>query len=60
MHPRKSQSQSCRERTHKGFACVARCKAEGIKQRVGRCHKGHAIAHGPQPPHINPTPPTDT
>eukprot|EP00955_Chlamydomonas_euryale_P078631 363185-Chlamydomonas_euryale.AAC.7 len=24
---------------------------EGIKQRVGRCHKRHAIAHGPEPPH---------
>eukprot|EP00955_Chlamydomonas_euryale_P038161 351012-Chlamydomonas_euryale.AAC.12 len=22
-----------------------------MKQRAGRCHKGHAIAHGPEPPH---------
>eukprot|EP00955_Chlamydomonas_euryale_P035990 350290-Chlamydomonas_euryale.AAC.4 len=28
------------------YACVERSKAEGIKQRVGPCHKGHAIAHG--------------
>eukprot|EP00955_Chlamydomonas_euryale_P050118 354465-Chlamydomonas_euryale.AAC.3 len=54
------------ERTHEGYACVRtnthveRSKAQGIKQRAGRCHKGHATAHGPEPPHINPTPPTRT
>eukprot|EP00955_Chlamydomonas_euryale_P012275 131977-Chlamydomonas_euryale.AAC.2 len=45
-----SQSHSYRERTHDGYACVERSKAEGIKQRAGRCHNGHAIAHGPEPP----------
>eukprot|EP00955_Chlamydomonas_euryale_P061503 358057-Chlamydomonas_euryale.AAC.4 len=54
------QSQSYRERTHEGYARVERSKTEGIKQRVGRCHKGHAIAHGIEPPHTNPTPPTGT
>eukprot|EP00955_Chlamydomonas_euryale_P023875 251152-Chlamydomonas_euryale.AAC.13 len=29
--------------------------AEEINQRTGRCHKGHTIAHGPEPPHINTT-----
>eukprot|EP00955_Chlamydomonas_euryale_P021777 229897-Chlamydomonas_euryale.AAC.10 len=28
--------------------------AEGIKQRAGHCHKGHAIAYGPEPPHTPP------
>eukprot|EP00955_Chlamydomonas_euryale_P096649 365025-Chlamydomonas_euryale.AAC.13 len=28
-----------------GSACVEHNKAEGIKQRARRCHKGHAIAH---------------
>eukprot|EP00955_Chlamydomonas_euryale_P056445 356420-Chlamydomonas_euryale.AAC.2 len=37
--------QSCGERTHEGHASVERSKAEGIKQRAGHCHEGHAIAH---------------
>eukprot|EP00955_Chlamydomonas_euryale_P080186 363391-Chlamydomonas_euryale.AAC.6 len=53
-----SQSQSYRERTHKGYACVEHSMAEGIKQRAGHCQKGHAIADGPEPPHTNPTRPT--
>eukprot|EP00955_Chlamydomonas_euryale_P027469 289601-Chlamydomonas_euryale.AAC.1 len=28
---------------------------KGMKQRAERCHKGNATAHGPEPPHINPT-----
>eukprot|EP00955_Chlamydomonas_euryale_P074745 362120-Chlamydomonas_euryale.AAC.6 len=44
-----SLSQLYGERTHGGYACVERSKAEGIKQRGGCCHKGHAIAHGPEP-----------
>eukprot|EP00955_Chlamydomonas_euryale_P044899 353000-Chlamydomonas_euryale.AAC.3 len=55
-----SHSQSCRERTHERHACVERSKAEGFKQRAGRCHKRHAIAHGPEPPHSHPTTPTRT
>eukprot|EP00955_Chlamydomonas_euryale_P042173 352225-Chlamydomonas_euryale.AAC.4 len=35
-----------RKQTHEGFASVERSKAEGIKQRAGGCHKGHASAHG--------------
>eukprot|EP00955_Chlamydomonas_euryale_P111888 366097-Chlamydomonas_euryale.AAC.1 len=46
-----SQSQSDREQTHEGHACVERRKAEGIKQRAGRCHKGNATACSPEPPH---------
>eukprot|EP00955_Chlamydomonas_euryale_P090195 364520-Chlamydomonas_euryale.AAC.3 len=49
-----------RERTHEGYACVKRSKTEGIKQRAGRCHKGNATAHGPEPPHTTPTLPTGT
>eukprot|EP00955_Chlamydomonas_euryale_P109895 365965-Chlamydomonas_euryale.AAC.7 len=37
--------QSYRERTHEGYACVECSMAEGIKQRAGHCHKGHANAH---------------
>eukprot|EP00955_Chlamydomonas_euryale_P102064 365390-Chlamydomonas_euryale.AAC.23 len=55
-----SQSQTFRELTHKGYACVERSMAKGIKQRAGHCHKGQAIAYGPEPSHINPTPPTRT
>eukprot|EP00955_Chlamydomonas_euryale_P051346 354857-Chlamydomonas_euryale.AAC.30 len=36
-----------------GYACVERSKTQGIKQRAGRL--GHATAHGPEPPHTNPT-----
>eukprot|EP00955_Chlamydomonas_euryale_P029949 315781-Chlamydomonas_euryale.AAC.1 len=46
-----SDSQNDGEQTREGCACVERSKAEEIKQQVGRCHKGHAIAHGPEPPH---------
>eukprot|EP00955_Chlamydomonas_euryale_P068756 360210-Chlamydomonas_euryale.AAC.14 len=53
-----TQSQGYRERIREGNACVEGSKAEGIKQRAGCCHKGHAIAHGPEPPHTHPTPPT--
>eukprot|EP00955_Chlamydomonas_euryale_P002363 25681-Chlamydomonas_euryale.AAC.4 len=53
----RSQSPSHWKWTHRGYARVERSKAERIKQRVGRCHRGHAIAHGPEPPHTNPTPP---
>eukprot|EP00955_Chlamydomonas_euryale_P058896 357234-Chlamydomonas_euryale.AAC.8 len=46
-----AEAKSNRERTQEGHACVEHSKAEGIKQRVGRCHKGHAIAHPiPIPP----------
>eukprot|EP00955_Chlamydomonas_euryale_P116431 366416-Chlamydomonas_euryale.AAC.8 len=31
-----SQSQSYRERTYAGYACVERSQAEGIKQQAGR------------------------
>eukprot|EP00955_Chlamydomonas_euryale_P062227 358313-Chlamydomonas_euryale.AAC.12 len=55
-----SQSDFYRERTHEGFTCDERSKAEGIKQGAGRCHKGHAVAHGPEPPHTNPAPSTGT
>eukprot|EP00955_Chlamydomonas_euryale_P018929 201872-Chlamydomonas_euryale.AAC.7 len=58
-HPTsQSQSQSYRERTHEGYACVERSEVEGINQRAGRCHKGHAIVQGPEPPPTNPTPPS--
>eukprot|EP00955_Chlamydomonas_euryale_P113355 366212-Chlamydomonas_euryale.AAC.19 len=53
-------SQSYGERAHKGYACVERSKTEGIKQRAGRRHKGHAAVHSPEPPHTKPTPPTRT
>eukprot|EP00955_Chlamydomonas_euryale_P063697 358750-Chlamydomonas_euryale.AAC.3 len=43
-----------------GMLSLERSKAEGIKQRAGRCHKGNAIAHGPEPRHTNPAPPTGT
>eukprot|EP00955_Chlamydomonas_euryale_P034411 349785-Chlamydomonas_euryale.AAC.4 len=55
-----SQSQSYRERTHEGYAYVERSVADGIKQRAGHCHKGHATAYGPEPLHTNPTPPAGT
>eukprot|EP00955_Chlamydomonas_euryale_P016684 178030-Chlamydomonas_euryale.AAC.19 len=55
-----SDCQGYRERTHEGNDCVERSKAERIKQRVGRYHKGHAVAHGPKLPHTNPTPPHRT
>eukprot|EP00955_Chlamydomonas_euryale_P045732 353223-Chlamydomonas_euryale.AAC.3 len=45
-----SQSQSHRERTHEGYACIERSKTEGIKQRAGHRPKVHATAHGPEPP----------
>eukprot|EP00955_Chlamydomonas_euryale_P100342 365277-Chlamydomonas_euryale.AAC.4 len=53
------QSQGDRERSHEGYACVERSKAEGIKHRAGAlthtglgcCHKGHTIAPGPEPTH---------
>eukprot|EP00955_Chlamydomonas_euryale_P006709 71254-Chlamydomonas_euryale.AAC.7 len=51
-----SQSQSCRECTHDGYACVERIMTEKIRQRAGRCHKGHATVHGLEPPHTNPHP----
>eukprot|EP00955_Chlamydomonas_euryale_P040248 351631-Chlamydomonas_euryale.AAC.6 len=60
---RGSQSESepgLKERTHKVYSRVERGKTEGIKQRAGRCHEGHAIAHSPEPPHTNPTRPTGT
>eukprot|EP00955_Chlamydomonas_euryale_P104023 365535-Chlamydomonas_euryale.AAC.59 len=38
-----SESQSYRERTQEGYACVERSMAEGIKQRAGHCHRGHAM-----------------
>eukprot|EP00955_Chlamydomonas_euryale_P108185 365826-Chlamydomonas_euryale.AAC.4 len=51
----------------RGYACIERSKTEGIKQRGGRggkgggrCHKGNATAHSLEPPHTNPTPPTET
>eukprot|EP00955_Chlamydomonas_euryale_P005030 53602-Chlamydomonas_euryale.AAC.5 len=47
-----SESQSYRERTHEGYACVERSTADGIEQRPGRCHKRHATAHGPERPHV--------
>eukprot|EP00955_Chlamydomonas_euryale_P054861 355965-Chlamydomonas_euryale.AAC.8 len=53
----RSDRESYRDRTDKGYACVERSEAEGLKQRVGRCHRGYTIAHGPAPPHINPNPP---
>eukprot|EP00955_Chlamydomonas_euryale_P042923 352454-Chlamydomonas_euryale.AAC.3 len=46
-HAPKHVSQSYRERTHEGYACDERSMAEGIKQRAGRCHKGHVISYGP-------------
>eukprot|EP00955_Chlamydomonas_euryale_P117740 366494-Chlamydomonas_euryale.AAC.10 len=50
----RSQSQSYRERTHEEHACIERSMAKGINQRAGRCHKGHAIAFSPEPPHTHP------
>eukprot|EP00955_Chlamydomonas_euryale_P086209 364197-Chlamydomonas_euryale.AAC.53 len=45
-----SQSQSYREPTHEGYACVECSKTEGIKQRAVQlpqtCHKGNAGALG--------------
>eukprot|EP00955_Chlamydomonas_euryale_P066940 359697-Chlamydomonas_euryale.AAC.1 len=49
------QSQSYRERTHEGYACVERSKAEGIKERAGHRHKGHAMCMVLS--HPMPTPP---
>eukprot|EP00955_Chlamydomonas_euryale_P092885 364743-Chlamydomonas_euryale.AAC.84 len=43
-------SQSYRERSHEGYACVERSKTEGFKQRAGR-HKGSARRSGPAPAH---------
>eukprot|EP00955_Chlamydomonas_euryale_P055334 356110-Chlamydomonas_euryale.AAC.1 len=46
----RSQGQSCRKETQVGVACVERSKAEGVKQRDGRCHKENATArNGPAP-----------
>eukprot|EP00955_Chlamydomonas_euryale_P007413 78739-Chlamydomonas_euryale.AAC.2 len=53
-------SQSYRERTHDGYSCVERSKTEGVKQRAGRCHKGNATAHAPEPPHTDTSPTTRT
>eukprot|EP00955_Chlamydomonas_euryale_P088714 364406-Chlamydomonas_euryale.AAC.11 len=46
MPARQSQSQSYRERTHKGYAGVERSKTERIKQRAGCCHKGSTTVAG--------------
>eukprot|EP00955_Chlamydomonas_euryale_P100762 365303-Chlamydomonas_euryale.AAC.49 len=42
-----SELQGARPRK---ITCVERSKADGIKQRTGCCHRGHAIAHGPESP----------
>eukprot|EP00955_Chlamydomonas_euryale_P110168 365984-Chlamydomonas_euryale.AAC.3 len=42
------QSQSYRQRTHEGYACVECSKAGRIKQRARRCHKGHVTGATPE------------
>eukprot|EP00955_Chlamydomonas_euryale_P069516 360479-Chlamydomonas_euryale.AAC.2 len=54
------QSQSYRGWTREGYACVERSKTEAVRLLAGRYHKGHATAHGPEPPHTNPIQPTGT
>eukprot|EP00955_Chlamydomonas_euryale_P038695 351161-Chlamydomonas_euryale.AAC.1 len=47
-------------RPTRGGPVLSVARQREIKQRVGRCHKGHAIVHGLEPPNTNPTPPNNT